>query len=290
MLSRPRPFNRNRLPWVKSMTLCIAAVCRSEDDKPVIVLCSDHKIGNWAAQAEIGFKFSWATRNWPSLIAGDVARTDELVATFQKNLRELRSVEELDKFNVFDAMKTCGYVFREKLVDELVRKKLSVSYEYLRQNKSKFPSATVYETYTQIGQIDSEAEMIAAGFIEGRAYLFVVERDCTVHNRKQFAAIGTGAQIAEPALFQRKQSDFHSIPLTIYNVYEAKKLGEIADGVGRKTSMLISSPRDNPGEDIDIKRVNDEGMAYLEQKYAEFGHKVVAGVEFKQEFMEDLGA
>jgi hypothetical protein len=179
------------------------------------VLCSDHKVGSWAAQAEIGFKFSWAARNWPALVAGDLARTDELIATCQKTLREFTNEQELNDNNVFDAMKMCGHIFREKLVDELVRKKLSISYEYLRQNKGKFPAATVYETFTEIGQIDSEAEIIVTGFIQGKAYLFVIERDCLVHNRQQFAAIGTGAQIAEPALFQRKQRSIESLGIPL---------------------------------------------------------------------------
>jgi hypothetical protein len=267
------------------MTLCIAAVCRDEKNGPAIVLCSDHKIGSWAAQAEIGFKFSWATANWPTLIAGDLSRTEELIATFQQELNKFRSVEELNGHNVFDAMKSCGNTFREKLVEELVRKKLSVSYEYLRQNRGKFPPATVYETYTQIGSIDSEAEIIATGFIENKAYLIVVERDCTVSNRQHFASIGTGAQIAEPALFQRKQRHVESIPITIYNVYEAKRLGEIADGVGKKTTILIATPSQDPN-DIDLKNVNTLGMEYLAEKYSEFGHKTLADMEFKPEFMQ----
>jgi|SRR5882762_409560 len=266
------------------MTLCIAAVCRHEKGGPAIVLCSDHKIGTYAAQAEIGFKFSWATRNWPTLIAGDVARTDELIATCQQTLGEFQAAKELDRNNVFDAMKACGYAFREKLADELVRKKLSVSYEYLRQNKGKFPSATVYETYTQIGQIDSEAEIIVAGFIEETAYLFVVQRDCTVYNRQLFAAIGTGATIAEPALFQRKQRRVESIDVTLCNVYEAKRLGEIADGVGERTTILVITPPSDPSEAIGMKKVNVEGMKYLDEVYKQFGQKPLSNIDFKPEF------
>jgi hypothetical protein len=266
------------------VTLCIAAICK-ENDKSTIVLCSDHKIGTFAAQAEIGFKFSWATRNWPTLISGDVARTDELMATFQQTLGELKDTDGLDEQNIFDMMKKCGHAFREKLVDELVRKKLSVSYEYLRNNRAKFPPATVYETFTQIGQIDSEAEVIVTGFIDEQAYLFVVERDCTVFSRKQFAAIGTGAQIADPALFQRKQRQMESLPITIYNVYEAKKLGEIADGVGVRTTILIVSPPQEADGPIEMKSVSNLGMEYLEQKRLEFGHKTLTGIDFKAEFM-----
>ena len=60
-------------------------------------------------------------------------------------------------------MKTAGNMFREKLADEIVQRNLSVSYEHLKKNKSKFPQARVLETYNQIGHIDSEAELIVTG-------------------------------------------------------------------------------------------------------------------------------
>jgi len=265
----PRP-NPELLLWRNRMTLCIAAACIGDDKAPHIVLCSDHKIENWAAQAEIGFKYRWATVGWPALIAGDLARAEELTMTVRNILMSVK----LSQTNVFDVLKGAGASFREKLADELVRKKLSVSYEYLRQNKGKFPSGTVYEVYTEIGQIDSEAELITAGFLDGKPYLFVIERNCEVFYREHFAAIGSGAQIAEPSLFQRGQRNTASIADTIYQVFEAKKLGEIADAVGEKTTMVVISPQEDE-EVVSIQYVTPSGFAFLEQKYKELGLKPV---------------
>jgi hypothetical protein len=185
-------------------------------------------------------------------------------------------------------MKAAGYAFREKLADELVRKKLSVSYQYLRENKGKFPSATIYETYTEIAQIDSEAELITAGFLAGKPYIFVVGRDCSVSYRQHFAAIGTGAYIAEPALFQRKQNRMDDVPTSIYQTYEAQKLGQIADAVGEKTSMVIISPAEKVADPIGSRWINQKGFEFLEKKYKELGLKSAFGMTFEEEFTEKV--
>jgi hypothetical protein len=279
----PTRSNPRRLPWRKAVTLCIAAVCKNVGDEvPQFVFCADHKVGTFAAQAEIGFKFKWATKNWPALVAGDLSRAEELISTFAQHLSSV----ELTPTNVFDEMKSAGDVFREKLADELVRKKLSVSYEYLRLNRGKFPPAMVYEVYSQIAQLDSEAEMITAGFLGGNVFIFVVNRDCTVSYREHFAAIGTGAVIAEPALFQRKQQKNNFIQETIYQVYEAKKMGEIADAVGVRTSIIVFSPPNEGGEGaLELRRVTKEGSAFLDSKYKELGLKPVLNIEFEDKFL-----
>lgn len=257
------------------MTLCIAAATRTGDGKPCIVLCADHMVGTWAAQAEIGFKYSWARNNWPALIAGDVSRTAELIAVCQSVL----GAQELQESNVFDVMKSVGHAFKAKLADDLVRAKLSVSYEYLRQNRSKFPAATVYEIYTEISRIDSEAELIVAGFIKGHSYIFVFGRDCTVSLREHFAAIGTGAFVAEPSLFQRKQNAFVSLGNTLYNVYEAKRLGEIAEGVGKRTTLSMIMPSQKPGGALTSDLVLQKGKEFLEAKYTELSFKTSSDIE-----------
>lgn len=265
------------------MTLCIAAAARSED-KPCLILCADHKIGTLAAQAEIGFKFKWVRNGWPALIAGDLSRAEELVTTFKEHLVMMN----FDEVNVFDAMKSAGETFRVKLVNELVQKKLSISYEDLQKNRAKFPPATVYEIYGQIGQVDSEAELIAAGFLDGKSYIFVVERDCTVSFREHFAAIGTGATIAEPALFQRGQHKWDSVVDTVYQVYEAKRLGEIADGVGKRTTEVIITPMgDETHGNVRIERMTDKGLEFLEGKYKELGLKPVPSLSFEDGFLSE---
>jgi hypothetical protein len=261
------------------MTLCLAAACINEGTQ-MIVLASDMKIGTWAASAEIGFKMKWARVNWPALVAGEMSRATELVRTFNGHLNGI----DLDSHNVFDAMKQAGSIFREKLADEITRKNLSVSLEYLRKNKSKFPAAKVLQTYTQISEIDSGAELIVCGFTGTNHQIFVVEKDCTVTHRDNFACIGTGAYIAEPALFQRRQNLGMPLVRTLYQVYEAKRLGEIAEGVGQYTVMLAIAPLRENGTEIRFLPVGKGILEVLEQKYEEYGLKSTEGFKWPDGF------
>jgi|GEM_PF-5690576 len=251
------------------MTLCIATKCRENETGEYLVFCSDMKIGNWAASAEIGLKMQWAGAYWPALVSGDLSRCTQLARTFSATLNRLTP----NKNNVYRTMKGIGEVFREELADEIVHKNLSVSYEYLKANKRKFPQQKVLETYNQISQIDSNAELIVAGFIESHAYIFVVERDCSVTHHDNFACIGTGAYVAEPALYQRHQSRALGLGRTLYHTYEAKRLGEIAEGVGHSTIIVVIGPPKSPEEGLQKLVLSREGMTFLEEKYEEYGLK-----------------
>ena len=261
------------------MTLCIAAACRHENTN-MIVLCADMKVGTWAAKAEIGFKLRWGSANWPAMLSGEMSRASDLVKTFSAHLNGI----QLDFWNVHDSMRAAGNIFREKLAEEIAHRNLSVSYEYLKKNKSKFPSSKVLETYTQIGQIDSEAELIITGFIREEPYIFVVERDCTVTQRDNFACVGTGAYIAEPALYQRGQNHGMTLARTLYHAYEAKRLGEIAEGVGKITVMMAIAPPREGAIEIRFLPVGSAILEVLEQKYQEYGLKSTDEFKWPNDF------
>lgn len=257
------------------MTLCIASGCR-RDKENLIVLCADLKAGSWGARAEIGFKFRWEALNWPLLISGDMSRAAEIAKTFGAVLNGTK----LNYINVLDAMKEAANIYREKLADEIVRRHLSVPYEYLKKNKSEFPESRVLETYTQISQMDSGAELIIAGFIDSEPFIFIMERDCAVSVRDNFACVGTGAYIAEPALYQRAQNRSLSLSRSLYHVYEAKRLGEIADGVGKYTVMMVISPQANGN--LRYWDVPEDVMNVLKDKYLEYGLKPTFDFEWPE--------
>lgn len=251
------------------MTLCIAAICRHEKEGR-LVLCSDMKGGTWAAKTENEFKVMWVRARppaWVGLVSGDISRAYRITASFCDSLDRI----ELNVKNVFEAMQSAGNSFREKLANDIVSRNLSVSYDYLRKNKEEFPEARVNETYAQIKEIDSEVEMIVAGFVGTLPYIFVVERDCSVVQRTNFAAVGTGAYIAEQTLYQRHQNISFKVGKSLYHVYEAKRLAEIAEGVGRFTVLSITAPSEN--EELKFREVHDEGLEFLEKKYKEYGLK-----------------
>src|SRR5437867_3990552 len=83
-----------------------------------------------------------------------------------------------------------------------------------------------------------------------------------------FAAIGTGAILAEAALFHRAEPKHTDLQSVIYRVYEAKRLGEKALGVGPETLLMIS--RRESGTMM-VQVVRAAGLKELEKMYKRFG-------------------
>ena len=263
------------------MTVCIAATCR-ENKEPRIVICADKKIGTWMAGAEVGFKFSWARHNWPALIAGELRRAVELLATFENYL----STVDLERNNVFDEIKKPVLMQKEKLADEYVRGKFGFSYDYLRKHgKKELPSSLLYETFSAIRDLELDCQLLIVGFLnhgrfKNEPHIFVVERDFSVAHHSLFAAVGTGGVVAESALYQRKQVDHFDLWHTLYNVYEAKTLSKISEGVGPSTDMAILSPAQDPTAEIarpsiNARYVNQEGFQALKEVYERYSLKEV---------------
>jgi hypothetical protein len=279
----PQPFTlRKRLSGRRNaVTVCIAAACK-ENKEPRIVLCADKKIGTWMAGAEVGFKFSWATRNWPALVAGELRRATEVLATYEDYLSSVN----LDRKNVFDEIKKPVLLQKEKLADEYVRGKFGFSYEHLRKHgKKELPASLLYETFSAIKDLELGCQLLIIGFLDhggnkNEPLIFVVERDFSVAHYPLFAAIGTGGVVAESALYQRKQSNYNELSETFYNVYEAKSLSEISEGVGPSTDMAVLYPATKPTKEepkprIRSRFVNADGYQELAKMYKQCSLKAV---------------
>jgi hypothetical protein len=277
-LYQPKP---KRLLWRKPVTVCIAAACQ-ENDEYRIVICADRKIGTWVAGAEVGFKFSWAARNWPALVAGELRRAAELLATYESYL----STVKLDRKNVFDEMKKPVLMQKEKLADEYVRGKFGFSYEHLRTHgKKELPASLLYETFSSVKDLELGCQLLIAGFlnqggIKNIPHIFAVDRDFSVAHHSLFAAIGTGGVVAESALYQRKHTAHGSLEQTLYRVFEAKSLSEISEGVGPQTDMAVLSPAPDatkgvPGPYITSRFVNSAGFDALKETYQQCSLKPI---------------
>lgn len=263
------------------MTVCIAATCK-EGKEPRIVVCADKKIGTWLAGAEVGFKFSWATHNWPVLFAGELRRAQELIATCDSYLTAVN----LNRNNVFDEIKKPVLMQKEKLADEYVRGKFGFSYEHLRTHgKKELPASLLYETFSAVKELELSCELLIVGCLDHGAVrneplIFVVGRDFSVAHHSLFAAIGTGGVVAESALYQRKQSSQRELSRTLYNVYEAKSLSEISEGVGPSTDMAVLYPSPSPTTQmprplIGSRFVNPAGFQTLQGMYERYSLKEV---------------
>jgi hypothetical protein len=93
-----------------------------------------------------------------------------------------------------------------------------------------------------------------------------------------FAAIGSGATIAESVLFQRKQYWQNSVEQTLYNVYEAATLavGAKAPGVGNEFAISVIEPLANGDTRMRIPKV--EYFELLQEQFEISGPKPVGNL------------
>jgi hypothetical protein len=252
------------------MTLCIAALCKTDDESPALALCFDRQIETETAKAETGFKLASIGHSWRVLQAGPVHQSMELTDLYRTHFKEINAVDPSTFHHsvVLEDLKVPPRLLRRRMADGLTQDKFSVTYEdFLVHGKEWLDEDThrqmLYEISTQV--IESELILFGPGMLQFALYKFSRE----VWECGDFATIGCGATVAEPVLYQRQQNRINSVRETLYALYEAKKLAEVTPGVGEKTIMgvvLYESPDA-------IRWVSPQGEEFLADEFDQFGPK-----------------
>jgi hypothetical protein len=276
------------------MTICIAAVCQqdTENDEQRIVLCHDWNSETEGGGSETCDKMRELPKGWVALMADTMSRAEELAAQYEAHLRKLSVVS--DDRALFEEMKKPAHKQKEVLVDDYIKQTMGVSYADLVSPCKKFPDAIVEQRLNEVAEIRLRASLILAGFAEtqqgdeegkeNNPYLFVVEDSGThedvVRVEENFAAIGSGAYVAIPALHQREHEDNKSLMETIYSVLEAKRLSQVAPGVGVSTSLSVMYP------DGRLMRWSNSLYDRLEWLFDRLGPKLIIKEKAAKEFFE----
>jgi 20S proteasome alpha/beta subunit len=259
------------------MTLCIAARATVPSPlTPCIVLCFDYLAANdwWGSEGE--YKFYVLSEQLVAMVAGAVAQTKELAHIYQAYLRT-------NKLSADDAEATKQLriplgELKSRTAESYVQRRLAVSYREFRKNGKKDFGPEVYYRYlAAIEKHQPNVEMIIAGFEGGTPRLYHIRRDdgnkpVELEDATNFCLIGSGSIAAEPTLHARKQTSNTPLSQALYNIYEAKKLGEASPWVGEKTRMFVLKPPDN-GSALRAQVVTDAGEKWLKQLYRRYGPK-----------------
>ena len=257
------------------MTSCIAAACRSDDDRePCIVFCSDHRVETETAGSEIEFKYRWVKSDWPALIAGHVSESEDALATVSETLAD----KELTNSNVYDLFRAGMNAYKRKVADAYIQSTLAISYDhFLHYGKEQLSDEVFREVSWEVTRLSLNSQILTSGFPAdgGRPLLVVLERNFSVTVFKHFATIGSGSNIANAALFQRGHAHLKPLSQTIYHVYEAQRLAQIAPGVGKKMTIIVAKPPAKPGERIMLGQVTAAGQRHLATLYNRLGLKKV---------------
>lgn len=255
------------------MTLCIAAKCATKNNEPRFVLCADKRVEVGWAGADVAFKLAWAAVNWPALVAGDIAKAHDLLATFRG---ELRSAHEAHKNTVFDKLNAAVSLHKKKLCERFVSQKLGISLErFLTKGEHELTPEIRNRTLLQLEELNFDCEVMLAAFLgNGQPFLFSIAEDGEVTEHQNFAAIGTGSVIARSTLYYRQQNQYTTIEETLYNLFEASQLAKIAPGVGEITEFVIMLPPEKGKYEVSkFYRTNDHYRKLLQKTFKRIGPK-----------------
>jgi hypothetical protein len=268
------------------MTLCIAATCY-QGAKPKIVISSDWKMESEIAGAEIQDKLYWIRDDWPVLVAGTFTRAFQLKETYRSYIdRNQDRLQSMFRSEFMDFLRQPLIIYKHQLADEFIGARLGIRYENFLVNRSWFPETTYTELLTAVRRLLLECQLLMPMFLFDDPYIWRVSNE-TLEYCDNFAAIGSGMDIAEASLCQRKQDENTSLAKTIYHVFEAGKLATLSGvpGVGKEHTISVLYPPDEKNALV-IKEVSSKGYKLLEEKYKEFGPKRVTSFNFDNELLE----
>jgi 20S proteasome alpha/beta subunit len=265
------------------MTLCVAAACQ-ERGKPRIVIGTDWRAGTETATADIQDKLYWIDDNIAVLIAGTVSRAIELKDTYKQFLRKREKQEKnkpeterepLTTANLLDVFKAAPTIHKNKLINEYVGLRFGMTYPaFLRCVAAKeIPESIAEETLNDIKRIYPDCQLIIVFFLDKDSYILKVDGDGTLESCESFAAIGSGADVAESVLYQREHQDSNAVGKTVYHVFEAMLLGSIAPGVGDEPTIDVLYPPGERSKGVYGAYLNKKGEAFMKRKFKDLGPK-----------------
>jgi hypothetical protein len=174
---------------------------------------------------------------------------------------------------------------KKEMVESYVQAKLGLTYKEFLDRHEQIDSSLRSTMFTRIHDMNIDAEllivgyvpnMLAIGSLDPMSLIFrVIWEDVEQH--QNFACIGAGAPAAEQVLHRREHHDYVDLGRTLYNVYEAKKFGELAPSVGARTNIAVVEPP--TARNIGTMRVvSHAGLALLESYYQQYGPKTVSEI------------
>jgi len=265
-------------PWTHRMALSIAAACQDRG-KARIVIATDWKVGAPVATAEVRDKLHWINDNVPVLIAGTIHRgvelkdtiTDYLDQYYQEN-PEPGSVAE---YQVTNLIKRPVAMFKRQLAGEHTSLKFGLGYAEFKSSVRwhRVDAPVANETMQEISNMQFGCWLILPFFWDGKPKIYKIDTFGSVELCETFAAIGTGATIAESVLYQRKHGAQTPLGASVYHVFEAMKMGSIASNDGRGYTLEVLYPPGEKKKDLTGETLTGAAKRFLENKFDELGPK-----------------
>jgi hypothetical protein len=233
---------KKRKMGVKPMTVCIAAICDAYTENPKIIFAADRLVSA-GIQFEHGIEKVYMINYncYVMISSNDSLKTDMIVKRVESKVSGKGvTVEETAKAFAKECEEQMKYE-REKAIlpkyglsyDELIKKSSSVS-EYLMK--------MIYSDLSN-WEYEFKAQFLVLG-IDINPYnphIFIVQEDgdYKAYDYIGFATIGSGSDLAFPELAKFVYHPNINMDIAISRVYNAKKVAERVQGVGKWTDLHI---------------------------------------------------
>jgi len=266
------------------MTLCIAAACQ-EFFKDRIVIGFDRKISSDIWSSETEFKMEeLIPRQLLALFAGTVSEARELLLIYRHEVSSLPARAEM-----LEKLREPLRIHKRRKVESLVARRLGLTYDQFLDRGDQIEETMRSQIFTAIDGLSIDVDLLIAGFYIDktlnnalRSQIFQVQQeDVEVHHN--FACIGAGAASAEFTLHRREQDAALELDATVYNVYEAMKLAQIAPSVGKDIHIVTLEPVEEGGGEYTLQLLTREGTNVLSEYYERFGPKIAKDVDIPKE-------
>jgi hypothetical protein len=252
---------------------------------PTIVACTDMQGSTATSTTETMGKTADLPWGFFALLAGDDMSVTREIAEIVGDLLE-KDPPGVGVDTLGTLRRALG-IYKRRFAESYIESALGVTYEQFRlTGKTDLPEDLYRNLHWEIRNHQSGAELLICGFVKtpigaghmNRPVIFKISGD-TAWSCEHFGVIGSGTDIGESSLYYREQSMAHPINRTLYQVYEAKRLGEKAPGVGKKTTLLLVRP---PLEgETQIEAIMQTGLDFLEEQFKKHGPQPIVGYEME---------
>jgi len=230
-------------------------------------MCSDTRISYSGFSSDSGFKFDWAGKNMPAMIADNATRARELLSFYRTHLN---SVPE-DLFTDND-LRIPPQQYKRHRIEEYLQLRWGVSFtEYSAGVLSHLPEQEQFTILRDIAEMDLECQLIIVTTHGEMPRLFTVDSRGYVADSGCLAVIGSGSWLAHSTLAQRLYYPHLRLENALYEIYEAKKVSEREPSVGPGTQLVVIYPKT-----MSIRSVSaGKGQNVLQDMYWQYGPQIL---------------
>ena len=224
------------------MTICIAASCA---DGQAVVVASDRMLSAPFLTVEFDHpdtKIDQISENCVALSSGDALCVQDVLIG---GLGAASHLQNPPIKTLAEQIKLQFCEIRKQRVNDLILGPRGIDFDGFYQGGmiSRFPQDLAMLLDSQVQMHALGTMLLVAGVDDSGAHIYCIDDPgkMACFDRVGYHAIGSGHRHAVLKLVALKQHHSTSVNETVFNVYCAKRVAELAPGVGQATSIKIVS-------------------------------------------------